>query len=126
MRLLIVEDDADIRESLGELLAAEGFTVCVADNGRTALDALAIDPLPDVILLDLMMPIMSGEQFRVAQLAEPRIADIPIVIMSAARELTQTAQRLGASGVLKKPIGIEAVVDCLRSAVNDRGSPAGA
>jgi len=117
VRLLIVEDDPDIRESLGELLAAEGFEVSLADNGKSAIDHLvACDNLPEVILLDLMMPVMSGEQFRSAQLADTRLAMIPIVIMSAAQELTQTGQRLKAAAVLKKPLGIDPLIDTLRKA----------
>lgn len=117
MRLLIVEDDPDIRESLGELLAAEGFDVSLAENGKIALDHLAgCDTLPQVILLDLMMPVMSGEQFRLAQLADERYAKIPVVIMSAARELTQTGERLRVAAVLKKPLGIEPLVESLRRA----------
>jgi DNA-binding response OmpR family regulator len=117
VRLLIVEDDPDIRGSLGELLAGEGFEVAVADNGRTALDHLAgCEQLPQIILLDLMMPIMSGEQFRIAQLADERIKEIPVVLMSAARELAETGQRLGASAVLKKPLGIDPLIASLRKA----------
>jgi CheY-like chemotaxis protein len=101
VRLLIVEDDPDIRESLGELLAAEGFVVSVAENGRSALDHLA-------------MPVMTGEEFRVAQLADERLAAIPIVIMSAARDLTQTGERLQAAAVLPKPLGIDPLVQSLR------------
>jgi DNA-binding response OmpR family regulator len=118
VRLLIVEDDPDIRESLGELLAAEGFVVSLADNGQSALDHLvSCETLPEVILLDLMMPVMSGEQFRSAQLADARWATIPIVIMSAAQELTRTGERLKAAAVLKKPLGIDPLIDTLRKAV---------
>jgi CheY-like chemotaxis protein len=117
VRLLIVEDDPDIRESLGELLAAEGFEVSLADNGRSALDLLSsCEKLPQVILLDLMMPVMSGEQFRAAQLADERISAIPIVIMSAARELAQTGERMQAAAVLKKPLGVDPLVQSLRKA----------
>ena len=117
MRLLIIEDDPDIRESLGELLAAEGFDVALADNGRAALDHLAgCENLPQIILLDLMMPIMSGEQFRLAQLADDRIKGIPVVIMSAARELAETGERLQVAAVLKKPLGIDPLIASLRKA----------
>jgi DNA-binding response OmpR family regulator len=114
---LIIEDDPDIRESLGELLTAEGFEVSAADNGKTALEHLAAcEQLPQVILLDLMMPVMNGEQFRAAQLAHDRYSAIPVVIMSAARELTELADRLGVAAVLKKPLGIDPLVACLRRA----------
>jgi CheY-like chemotaxis protein len=67
-----------------------------------------------VILLDLAMPVMTGEEFRVAQLADERLAAIPIVIMSAARDLTQTGERLQAAAVLPKPLGIDPLVQSLR------------
>lgn len=117
VRLLIIEDDPDIRDSLGELLTAEGFDVVVADNGRAALDHLErCEQLPQIILLDLMMPIMSGEQFRLAQLADERIKGIPVVIMSAARELAETGKRLQVAAVLKKPLGIDPLIASLRKA----------
>jgi CheY-like chemotaxis protein len=118
VRVLIVEDEQDIRESLGELLEAEGFVVSQAENGRHALDSLAEAPaLPAVILLDLMMPIMDGEQFRREQLADARLAHIPIVIMSAARDIAEVGERMQAFAVLKKPMSIDLLVEKLREAV---------
>jgi CheY-like chemotaxis protein len=118
VRVLIVEDEQDIRESLGELLEAEGFVVSQAENGRHALDSLAEAPaLPAVILLDLMMTIMDGEQFRREQLADARLAHIPIVIMSAARDIAEVGERMQAFAVLKKPMSIDLLVEKLREAV---------
>lgn len=117
VRVLIVEDEKDIRESLGELLEAEGFVVSQAENGRAALDSLAESTvLPHVILLDLMMPIMDGEQFRREQLADERLAGIPIVIMSAARDIAEVGERMHAFAVLKKPMSIDLLVEKLREA----------
>jgi DNA-binding response OmpR family regulator len=117
VRVLIVEDEKDIRESLCELLEAEGFVVSQAENGRFALDALAeTHALPHVILLDLMMPIMDGEQFRREQLADARLAQVPIVIMSAARDIAEVGERMQAFAVLKKPMSIDVLVEKLRQA----------
>lgn len=117
VRVLIVEDEKDIRESLGELLEAEGFVVALAENGQIALESLSeAAPLPDVILIDLMMPHMDGEQFRREQLANERLARIPIVIMSAARDLTEVGERMQAFAVLKKPMSIDLLVVKLREA----------
>lgn len=117
VKVLIVEDEKDIRESLCELLEAEGFVVSLAENGRAALDWLCeATVLPSVILLDLMMPEMDGEQFRREQLADTRLAQIPIVIMSAAREIVETGARMGAFAVLKKPMSIDLLVEKLREA----------
>ncbi|MFO0581640.1 MAG: response regulator [Anaeromyxobacter sp.] len=82
-RVLLVEDDPDIRESLSEALRYEGYEVELAWHGREALARLARDPLPDVILLDLMMPVMNGWEFREAQLEDAALADIPVVVISA-------------------------------------------
>ena len=117
VRVLIVEDEKDIRESLSELLEAERFVVSQAENGQLALDALAeMQVLPHVILLDLMMPIMDGEQFRREQLADARLAPIPIVIMSAARDIAEVGERMQAFAVLKKPMSIDVLVEKLREA----------
>jgi CheY-like chemotaxis protein len=117
VRVLIVEDEKDIRESLGELLEAEWFVVSQAENGRAALDSLSESAvLPQVILLDLMMPIMDGEQFRREQLADERLAHIPIVIMSAARDIDEVGARTQAFAVLKKPMSIDLLVEKLREA----------
>lgn len=117
VRVLIVEDETDIRESLGELLEHEGFAVMQAENGRVAVETLqAATALPNVILLDLMMPEMDGEQFRRHQLGDPRLASIPIVIMSAAREIKEAGERMHAFAVLKKPMSIDTLVAKLREA----------
>jgi len=81
-RVLVVDDDDDIRENLVELLACEGYEVTAAGDGRAAL-AEAGRARPDVILLDLMMPVMSGWQFREAQLGDPALAGVPVVVLSA-------------------------------------------
>jgi CheY-like chemotaxis protein len=81
--ILIVEDDLDIREALAEALGFEGYDVVLAENGQDALDVLRDGPLPDVVLLDLLMPVMSGWQFRKEQLADPALAGIPVIVVSA-------------------------------------------
>lgn len=117
VRVLIVEDEKDIRESLGELLEAEGFVVALAENGQAALDYLSeTAALPHVILLDLMMPIMDGEQFRREQLTLEPLARIPVVLMSAARDIAEAGERMQAYAVLKKPMSIDMLVVQLREA----------
>ena len=81
--VLIVDDDPDIRESMQEVLEAEGYTVNCVANGREALDYLRRSPRPCVILLDLMMPVMDGWQFRREQKLDPAIADIPLIVITA-------------------------------------------
>ena len=101
-RLLLVEDDVNIRSALAEMLGDEGFTVATADNGRDALDQLRGGAPPDVIVLDLMMPVMDGWEFRVAQRADPLLAGIPLLAMSA--DLSAKARAIAADGYVRKPI----------------------
>lgn len=109
--LLIVEDDPDIADTLAELLDYAGYGVSTAGNGRSALESLQRAPtLPDLILLDLMMPVMDGWQFRSAQLADPRLARIPVLVLSAHVDAERAAQQLGALALLRKPIDVEALL----------------
>lgn len=101
--ILVVDDDAGIREALGAVLENAGYLVRLADNGETALGALAGPELPSLILLDLMMPVMDGWQFRSRQLADTRLREIPVVIISAGGNVRQKAENLTAAGWLRKP-----------------------
>ncbi len=104
--VLVVDDDCMIREAVMEVLGVAGHRVVGDCNGREALSLLCDERLsPDVIVLDLMMPVMNGWQFREAQLADPRLAEIPVVVMSA-----MDARGLSASALLSKPFDIDALV----------------
>lgn len=102
--ILIVEDDESIRESLQQLLELEGYTVFTANNGKDALTHLGANGKPSLILLDLMMPVMDGWEFLKAHHADPKIADIPVVVTSA---VPGAANNVKATGFIKKPIEIE-------------------
>jgi CheY-like chemotaxis protein len=105
--ILIVEDDADIREALAEILRDEGHEVQGAPNGQQALHVLRDGPLPALILLDLMMPVMNGWQFRQAQRQDPVLAPIPVVVISADGAALRESTLMGASGFLQKPIELD-------------------
>jgi two-component system, cell cycle sensor histidine kinase and response regulator CckA len=109
--LLVVEDDADIRDALDGLLSTEGFRVAGCSNGREALDWLHASPKPDLILLDLMMPVMDGWQFRVAQKQDPELATIPVVALSA--DATAKAAAIDADAYLKKPVEYDTLLETL-------------
>lgn len=101
-RVLVVEDDLDIRETLRDVLTWGDYDVVTASNGREALDVLRERTDVDVILLDLMMPIMSGWEFRRVQLDDPTLAGIPCVVLSASNPGSARPDRL-----LAKPVGID-------------------
>jgi CheY-like chemotaxis protein len=106
--VFIVEDDFDIREVLAEVLTDEGYSVSGAANGRDAIQALTNGgSRPKLILLDLMMPVMSGWQFVTEQRRVPQLAAVPVVVVSADSNLQKKAESLGASGWLRKPIEID-------------------
>jgi CheY-like chemotaxis protein len=103
---MIVEDDRDTREMLGRFLELEGFDVQSAANGDLALQALQGDHKPCVILLDLMMPVMNGWQFREAQQQDPGLASIPVVVITAAGP-RQEIPPISADGWLSKPVDFD-------------------
>ncbi len=117
LRLLVVEDDATIRESLSDLLEDEGATLTTATNGREALEFLRRGTTPDLILLDLMMPVMDGWEFRIAQRADEALAGIPLIAMSADR--SAKAGAIAADAYVGKPLDFEALVGRIRSVVDE-------
>jgi signal transduction histidine kinase len=100
-RILLVEDDPDIRVSLQSILTDEGFEVVACSNGREALDRLGAMPAPDLIILDLMMPVMDGWQFRIQQKNDPALAQIPVIAISA--DASSKAAAIDAAAYLNKP-----------------------
>jgi CheY-like chemotaxis protein len=111
MNILIVDDARDIRLLLRVRLQKVGYTVADAANGQEALEHLAATTdRPCLILLDLMMPVMNGWEFRARQLADPALATIPVVVLSAAPPSDAATEALHAVAVLKKPPDIAAVL----------------
>ena len=104
-RVVVVEDDEMIRETLLEVLDENGYDPIGAADGREALDKLfALPELPCLIVLDLMMPGMDGREFRRIQREDPKLRDIPVVVISAFRELDDIAKELEPAAHFKKPI----------------------
>jgi CheY-like chemotaxis protein len=104
--VMIVEDDPDTREMLGRFLELEGFYVRTAANGQLALQALRADSELCVILLDLMMPVMNGWQFRQAQARDPVLSQIPVVVVTAAGA-REDIPPIDAYGWLSKPVDLD-------------------
>jgi CheY-like chemotaxis protein len=109
--IVVVDDDSDLRETLGELLSEEGYETRLFENGRLALDFLRDGGDPRLILLDLMMPEMNGWQFREEQLKDARLRDIPVVVMTASRGPDSSA--IEASEVLYKPVGLGQLMEAV-------------
>jgi CheY-like chemotaxis protein len=119
--VLLVEDDEDTREVLRLILEADGIDVAVARDGLDALiriEQLRLeDPAsPSVIVLDYMMPRCSGPQFRQKQLADPQIADVPVILVSAVSDLPSRAALLRPFAMLQKPIDPDELTAVVRQA----------
>lgn len=103
-RILIVEDDTDLREALSQILTDEGYRVWSVEHGRAALECLRDGSKPCLILLDLTMPVMNGWQFRAEQREDPDLAGIPVVVISAGANLAEQVVPLGIQDYIRKPI----------------------
>jgi CheY-like chemotaxis protein len=113
LAVLIVEDDDDNREVMGEVLSDEGYSVSYARDGAEALSQLRC-ARPDIILLDLNMPIMSGLEFRAAQVRDPTLALIPTVVLSAVDRLREFAGELEPHAAVAKPLKLAQLLSIVR------------
>jgi CheY-like chemotaxis protein len=113
--VLVVDDDADVRELLRVALEPEGYNVSCVRNGREALNHLRSHAETCVILLDLMLPVMDGTHFRTTQLHDRALAWIPVILMSGAPETERRARELAARRFVKKPLDLDEVKDALRA-----------
>ena len=116
-----------IRDSIVEFLDDNGYQAIGAADGREALDKLSTtDPLPCLILLDLMMPVMDGRAFREHQLQMPALAAIPVILFSAYRDVAKTATDLNAAGHLSKPLKLPHLLRTVQQYCLNGPAPAGA
>jgi CheY-like chemotaxis protein len=122
-KILIIEDDIDIREALTEILADEGFEVRSAAHGADGLEALRSGFVPRLILLDLMMPVMNGWQFSAEQKKEGEFKDIPVVVISADGNLSEKVKDIAAVDCLKKPIQLLHLLDIANRYCSPLASP---
>jgi CheY-like chemotaxis protein len=112
--VMLVDDDPDIRETIQQILEEEGYAVTTAPDGEVALQRLGAGPLPRLVLLDLMMPVMDGREFLLRIAQEPRLGQIPIVLISSGRDARREATALGAAGYLAKPIELDLLLDSVQ------------
>lgn len=115
--VLVVDDDEDLRDGIADLLMDAGYRVSTASNGAEALERMRTGTLPDVVLLDLMMPDTDGFAFRRAQRADPRLADVPVVAMTASGRATTTVDELHALATLHKPFEVNVLFELVDRAV---------
>jgi len=103
--ILVVDDDTDCRELLADLLSNQGYVVVCAKNGREALDCINASP-PALMILDLMMPVMSGWELLERQKNDPNLESLPVVVLTA----SGLVQNLDAEAVFHKPIDFKALM----------------
>jgi CheY-like chemotaxis protein len=110
--VLIVEDDDDLREMMAQLLSLEGFQAAAVANGQEALEYLRQGTAPDLILLDMMMPVMDGWEFRRRQKSDPSMAEVPVIVFSALDQGRITD--ISAEAILKKPLDFDRLLELVR------------
>lgn len=116
-RLLVIDDCAHARNLLQIVLGVEGYDVEACADGSAALERLESDPLPDLLLVDLVMPGMSGWDFLRRRKKDPRLSAIPVVIFSGLGQSQEEAAALGAAASLAKPIDADDLIDTLLEVV---------
>ena len=110
---MVVDDDPDILEALAEILEVEGFAIRRARNGKEALERLGPRP-PDLILLDLMMPVMDGWEFAQKMRTIPDFVPPPIIVLSADRNVAVKTKEIGAVSYLSKPFELDELLGLVR------------
>ncbi len=120
-RILVIEDNLDIATLLQSVLASHDYHVDLADD-LSALHA-SREHLPDLILIDLLMPSMGGDEAIRHLRASPETRDIPVVLMSASHELEQRAAELGVVGYLSKPFDLDDLLGVVRRALATTAAP---
>ena len=119
--LLLVDDDADIRETYGLALEDAGYAVIAAASGAEALDKLREGALPDLIVLDQAMPMVNGREFRALQLSDPTLAKVPVLLLTGALRMQALVDDIAPVAALQKPVGYTELLSAIRVAL--RGPP---
>ena len=115
--ILVVDDDADLRQTLQLLLDDSGYRVTAAASGQAALDQLSAGARPDLILLDLMMPDMNGWEFCKYRASSAALQKVPVIVITARRSIEAPA---GASEILLKPFDPQILNDAIARALTPR------
>lgn len=119
-KVLIVDDDPSTRFVLRLILEREGYAVVEAGNGQAALDMIAPDPLPDIVMTDLMMPVMTGVELIRRLRSNPRTADIRIVVVSSNADAAASLQSRGqVNAIVSKPFAAGRLADGVRAVLSN-------
>jgi CheY-like chemotaxis protein len=116
--ILVVEDEQDILFALKQILLAQGYRVAEAANGRDALEWMEHSEMPDLILLDMKMPVMDGWQFA-KEFRRRWDHSCPILVMTAAADAEKRAQEIHASGWIGKPFLFSELIESVRQQLTD-------
>jgi DNA-binding response OmpR family regulator len=109
MKVLVVDDDEDLRDSLAELFADEGYEVLTAGNGEVALHLLDTIELPCIVILDLMMPVLDGNQVYERMQNDPRLAKVPVIISTS-----DPSRAPSGLLIMKKPINLDRLLAAVK------------
>jgi CheY-like chemotaxis protein len=112
--VLIIDDNQDFRSPLQHLLREEGYSVSTASNGQEALAFLRNHPLPCLILLDLMMPVMNGWEFRNEQLKDSQLSSVPTVLLTGMLSLEEVSDTLHPAGYISKAAPYETILETVQ------------
>jgi CheY-like chemotaxis protein len=112
--ILIVEDDSALREALAQVLSDAGYELLSARDGLEAVNCLKKGNRPDVILLDLSMPVVNGWEFRMFQKRDPELARIPVVIITAGGYSREEVAWLEPSALIPKPVDLDVLLEVIR------------
>ncbi len=113
--ILVIDDDLNTREAMGEFLTLHGYSVVLAADGQEGLTYLRAGMRPGLIILDLMMPEKNGFQFRVEQCLDPELEKIPVIVYSGDREAYANGFFLGAVARLDKPIDVSKLLEAVKA-----------
>jgi CheY-like chemotaxis protein len=121
--VMIVEDDRDVRETMAEILTDAAYQPLLASNGKEALEHLRTAATkPCVILLDIMMPVMNGWEFRAQQRNEEALNAIPVVVITAHADASRAAAEMEAAGFLRKPVKLESLLASVSRFCSERAA----
>jgi CheY-like chemotaxis protein len=119
--ILVVDDDPDLASTVGDVLQMAGYAVAIAGNGLEAIELLRGGARPELILLDMMMPVMDGWGFRAEQAKVPGAADIPVIALTADGDAKRKAESIRADGALGKPVAIRPLLAEIERVCENRG-----